>query len=101
MLLLCLARGSDLRSLLTEGSPGNTLLLFGVQAMDPITFIPMPILLGHLGMYKYKRTGWMDGRQACPVSLGRVVQNEDQGPSNCRITFSSWPFNSLSLFCSI
>ena len=31
---------------LTEGGPGNTPLLFGVKAMDPITFILTPILLG-------------------------------------------------------
>ena len=30
---------------LTEGGPGKTPLLFGVKAMDPITFILMPILL--------------------------------------------------------
>lgn len=30
---------------LTEGGPGKTPLLFGVQAMDPITFILTPILL--------------------------------------------------------
>jgi len=30
---------------LTEGGPGNTPLLFGVQAVDPITFIVAPILL--------------------------------------------------------
>ena len=30
---------------LTEGGPGKTPLLFGVQALDPITFIVAPILL--------------------------------------------------------
>jgi putative ABC transport system permease protein len=30
---------------LTEGGPGKTPLLFGVKAMDPITFILTPILL--------------------------------------------------------
>ena len=30
---------------LTEGGPGQTPLLFGVQALDPITFIVAPILL--------------------------------------------------------
>jgi ABC-type antimicrobial peptide transport system permease subunit len=30
---------------LTEGGPGNTPLLFGVRAVDPITFIVAPILL--------------------------------------------------------
>jgi len=30
---------------LTEGGPGNTPLLFGVQAVDPLTFVVAPILL--------------------------------------------------------
>src|SRR6185369_9426939 len=30
---------------LTEGGPGNTPLLFGVQAIDPLTFVVAPILL--------------------------------------------------------
>ena len=34
-----------LSSMLSEGGPGKTPLLFGVKAMDPITFIVVPVLL--------------------------------------------------------
>ena len=32
-------------SMLSEGGPGKTPLLFGVKAMDPFTFIVVPVLL--------------------------------------------------------
>ena len=40
-----LALARVLSSMLSEGGPGKTPLLFGVKAMDPITFIVVPVVL--------------------------------------------------------
>ena len=34
-----------LSSMLSEGGPGKTPLLFGISSVDPVTFIVVPVLL--------------------------------------------------------
>jgi putative ABC transport system permease protein len=52
-----------LSSALTESGPGKTPLLFGINALDPITLIAVPILLSGLSLVAC----WLPARRATKV----------------------------------